>query len=122
MTKKLTVGETIEAVSRLQLKQAVLDELVEFLGQFIPTDSFEPTKGIASPISSDVVPQDVIEEVKDELLATKAGVEKEIKGLKGQSIAGTKAAKKAPVKKKVTKRPPAKRPPPKRRKPSGKAK
>jgi hypothetical protein len=117
MKKKLTVGEALEEVGRLQLKQAVRDELVEFLGQFIATDSFEPTKGIASPISGDVVPQDVIEEVRDEILKAKADDEKEIRGLKGQSIAGvTRTVKKAPTKKAT------KRPPPKRRKPSGKAK
>jgi hypothetical protein len=121
MTTKMTVGETLKKIEHLQLKQAVMDELARFLDQFIPTDSFEPTKGISSSISAEVVPHGVIEEVRDEILATKVGAEKQIAGLKGQHVTGTKTtSKKAPTKKKVAKRAPPKRPPPKRRKTSAK--
>ncbi len=116
MTKKLTVGETIEKVNRLQLKQGVMDVLAEYLAQFIPTDSYEPSKGLSTQVSAAVVPQDMIEEVRDEILATKASIEKKIKGLKGQSIVvTTRATKKAPTKKKVVEKSLVKRPPPKRR-------
>jgi len=110
MKKKLTVGEALEEVGRLQLKQAVTTELVEYLRQFISTDSFEPTKGIASTNSADVVPQDIIEEVRDELLASQKEAENQIRELKGQSIAGApRTTKKAPVKKAPRKVPPKKR-------------
>lgn len=110
-----TVGDTIEKVNRLQLKQAVLDEAIQFLAQFIATDSFEPKNGIASPLSGDVIPQDVIEEVKDELFGERVKLETQILELKGQAVSGS--VKKAPIKKAPAKKV-AKRSPPKRRKPS----
>ena len=107
-----TVGDTIEKVNRLCLKQAVLDEAIRYLAQFIATDSCEPSQGINSPLGGDVIPQDVIEEVKDEFFVERVKLETKILELKGQAIAG--AAKKAPVKKAI------KRSPPKRRRPSAK--
>lgn len=105
-----TVGDTIEKVGRLQLKQAVLDEAIQYLAQFVASDSYEPAKGISSPLSGDVIPQDVVEEVRDELSAERVKLEAEILELKGQAIVGV--SRKAPAKKvtkKVTKRAPPKR-------------
>lgn len=70
MTKKrtrTTVGEAISEIERLRLKKAVVNEVDKFLSQFVSSDSYEPDKGIASPVSAGVVPQDVIEEVRFEL-------------------------------------------------------
>lgn len=117
MSTRLTVGETLKKIEHLTLKQAALDEAAEHLAQFIATDSYEPTKGISSPLSADVVPQEIISEVKDELLVKRVEYETKIQELKGQSVSATaKAAKKAPVKKATRKAPP------KRRKTSAKGK
>lgn len=116
-TKKPTVGETLKEIEHLRLKQAVIDEMIEFLGQFIATDSFEPTKGISSPISADAVSQEVLSEVKDEIYVKRVEYETKIQELKGQPItAGQARSKKAPAKKAPRKAPP------KRRKTSGKRK
>lgn len=110
MSKKLTVGETLKEIEHLSLKQAVLDEVNEYLGQFIATDSFEPTKGISSPLSADVIPQDVISEVKDELFIKRVEYETQIQELKGQSVSATsKVVKRAPAKKAARKVPPKRR-------------
>lgn len=113
MTEIKTVGEILEEANRLHLKQAVRDELVEFLTQFIPTDAHEPTKGLSSSVSADVVPSEIVEEVRDELLSQKAEVEKQIKGLMGHSVSSAKAKskRKAPIKKVPTKKVPTKKAP-----------
>lgn len=105
-----TVGDTIEKVQRLQLKQAVMNEAIQYLASFVPTDSYVPKNGIASPVGGDTVPHDVIEEVKDELFVEVTKIEAQILELKEQAVSGEKAPAK-----KVTLRSP-----PKRRKPSGK--
>jgi hypothetical protein len=118
MSTKRTVGETLKELEHLSLKQAVLDEVNEYLAQFIATDSYEPTKGISSPLSADVIPQEVIEEVKDELTVKRVEYETKIQELKGQPVSAAAKAvrKKAPAKKATRKAPP------KRRKTSAKGK
>jgi hypothetical protein len=110
MSKKTTVGETIQKIEHLSLKQAVLDEVCEYLGHFIATDSFQPAKGISSPLSGEAVPQETIVEVRDELFAKKVEYETDIQELKGQSVsAAAKTEKKAPTKKAVRRAPPKRR-------------
>lgn len=131
MSTKRTVGEVLKDLERLQLKGAVLHEAIEHLAKFVVTDSYEPKQGISSPLSVDVVPQDVIEEVRDELFVMRMRFETESLALKDHFVAGTvrkqtpkkKTAKKTTTKKKaITKKKAAKRAPPKRRKPSAQRK
>jgi hypothetical protein len=63
-----TVGEVIKSVQQLELKHEVLLEVQRFLEQFISTDTHQPKTGIGSSTGShEVVPESVIQEVKDEI-------------------------------------------------------
>jgi hypothetical protein len=68
MPEPKTVGEVIKEVEQLELKWTVLQEIQTFLAQFISTDTHQPKSGIASSVGThDIVPEKVIQEVKDEL-------------------------------------------------------
>lgn len=90
MTKKTktrkTVGEVILEIERLRLKQAVVSEADKFLSQFVSTDSYEPDKGISSPVTAGVVPQEVIEEVRFELEVMRNECALQISELSGHTI------------------------------------
>ncbi len=88
-----TIGDVIESIRRLQLKLAVMDETLNYLTTFVATDSHEPKSGIASPIGGDVVPQDVIEEVRDDYVKQRSAVEAEIEKLRGKRLPGTASKK-----------------------------
>jgi len=125
MKTKLTVGDTIERLTHLRLKRAVRDEAINYVRQFIITDSYEPPRGIASPVSSDVIPQDIIEEVILELIAEKDTIDKEVSELMGQTIGSavkdTNTTKQKVAAKKITKKKAVRKPPPKRRIPNAKS-
>jgi len=123
MTKKLTVGEILDEVNKLELKRAVFFEVDRFLSKFIRTDSHIPDVGMLSPITTGVIAEDVIEEVKDELLVRQLEYTMQIEKLKGQTTTTTKKTatrKRATVRKTTTKKKAGRRAPPKRRKSSGK--
>lgn len=125
MSTHMTVGEVLEAVQHHRLKQSVVTEVIEYLNRFIATDSHVPKDGIASPISSDVIPSDVVEEVRDELYILKIKMEKEVLEMTTKPVSAL-PRKKAGAKKKVAVRKAtkkatkkaAKRSPPTRRKSS----
>ena len=103
-----TVGEVIKSVQQLELKFEVLREDQRFLEQFISTDTHQPKTGIASSTGShEVVPEEVIQEVKDEI---------EVMGIEIKHQAVTLEAR--PLSKGKGKVPTKKKPP--RRKKSGK--
>lgn len=112
-----TVGDIIDEIKKMRLRQAVVAELVTFLSQFVATDTFEPTKGIASPYMDGVVPQDVIDAVRCELLAEQEKLEDCILKVQSKPVdtptRKKTSSKKIPAKKisarKITKRPPKRR-------------
>jgi hypothetical protein len=103
-----TVGDTIEKVTNLQLKRAVMNELIEYLSQFIATDAVVPSKGIASPIG-DFIPQNIVEEVRGDITIEMAKVEAQITKLKSTPISGEPTASKKVTEKVVKKAPPKRR-------------
>lgn len=118
MTTKKTIADLLEDLNRLRLKQAVLGEAIEYLSKFISTDSYTPLNGIASPVDQGIIPEGVVEEVRDVLQVMKAEMEDQISELTGRPVSGKKATlkKKTSTRKKKVSR----RAPPKRRKSSAK--
>ena len=98
-----TIGEVIEAVYHLQLKGAVLSEAIEHLSKFIARDSYVPSRGLVAPVGSDVIPQEIIEEVRDELVKLQAGIVEEADKLTRVSLPG-KAEGRATSTKKLSKK------------------
>jgi hypothetical protein len=103
-----TYEEIFEAVSQLELKEAVYTEVSTFLDRFLTTDTHTPEQGIASPVRPwEVVPEDMIHEVKDEVSQICDNIQAEIRKLKGLKLNGapkrstksTKAKRKAPQRK-----------------------
>ena len=75
---KNTVGRALQEIDHLRWKQVVVDEALAYLGQFVSTDSYEPSTGIASPFSPGVAPQELIGEVMDEFLKQREGYGRQI--------------------------------------------
>jgi|GEM_PF-2747775 len=119
MTTKKTIADLLEELDRIKLKQRVLSEAIEYLSKFISTDSYSPQSGIASPVDQGIVPEDVIEEVRDDLEVLRIRLQADAAELTHHPVPGKKATtkkKKATTKKKKASR----RAPPKRRNSSGK--
>jgi hypothetical protein len=120
MSTNMTVGEVLVAVQRHREKQAVFEELIEFLNRFIPSDAYQPKDGIASPITHDVIGPDILDEVKDELFVMKIRAETDVLEMTGKPVSGL-VKKKAPRKKAGTKKKaPRKKAPSRRRTTRGK--
>jgi hypothetical protein len=63
----ITFEDTLKRRDTLLHKKAVLAEMVGFLGQFIDTDATPAKTGITTEGSGMVVPQEVVEEIKNQL-------------------------------------------------------
>jgi len=63
----ITFEDTLKRRDALLHKKAVLSEMINFLGQFLDTDSTPAKTGITTEGSGMVVPQSVIGEIKNQL-------------------------------------------------------
>lgn len=103
--KNITVGEIIEQLELLERKRAVYDDVVMFLSQFISTDTHQPQKGIKSPIGSEeVIPEDIVELVRDEQQSRLEKLTTEINRLLKKPTQATKAlakSRRAPAKRRT---------------------
>ena len=93
-SKISTVGEILDAIHDRQLRLSVYTHLVEYLRQFVSTDSYVPQKGIkALDMAEDSVPEEVVDSVMLELGRTNAGIQAEIDKLRGQRLPDEKRRK-----------------------------
>lgn len=88
-SKPLTVGEILDNIRDRQLRESVYVHLVEYLRQFVSTDSYTPQKGIKSLAQTeDWVPEEVVDTVVVELEGVRAQIQTEINKLRGQRLPG----------------------------------
>lgn len=107
--KQKTVGEIILETDALRRRKAVYEDLIQFLNQFISSDSHTPVKGIKSPIGNEeVVSEDFIESVVLEQRMVIHTIENEIARLMSQSARPVKVFEE-PAKNKVRLKAPTKR-------------
>jgi hypothetical protein len=87
MPKALTVGTILDDIHDLQLRQSVYVHVLEYLKQFVSTDSYTPVKGIKSlAYVEDAVPEEVVDAVMVEIEEIKSGIEGRISKLREQRL------------------------------------
>lgn len=108
-----TVGEILASIADLEHRSSVYQELVNFLGRFVSSDSHTPTKGIHSIGPEDAVPEEAIEQVQEELREVLKKIDMQVKKFKAHKLSGgskspkkttTRRKRSAPKRKKVRKK------------------
>ena len=100
-----TVGDILDEIGALRVKQAIYADVVKYLTQFISTDTHHPLRGIKSPIGGeDIVPEDIIDLVRIEYQDQIDDVAKEICKLKSRLTQTARALSKKVPQRKVSKK------------------
>lgn len=80
-----TVGELLELIRDLEIRQAIYEQVVEHLGTFLSTDSYQPDKGVKSP-GGGVIVESKISNIQEEIEQVIIDIDEQIKSLKKHGI------------------------------------